>query len=195
MSFSIIFSLVYKSRKKSHLGVKFRGLQRLQVGLGTQNFKFFFVRAASAPKRTKRKGSVMALFCITEGPLTESPYQFLCPRRRGALNDAAIRPFVCLSVCQRLGQLGAQRLGQTTRAGLRIRPRTDVDPPRSAGGGHIVSPRDNLLTFNSEPASQQRLPPTLLSDVYTASTRRQRSATTHTRFVTSRSDDVIATSR
>jgi len=136
----------------------------------------------------------MALFCITEGPLTESPYQFLCPRRRGALNDAAIRPFVCLSVCQRLGQLGAQRLGQTTRAGLRIRPRTDVDPPRSAGG-HIVSARDNLLTFNSEPAPQQRLPPTLLSDVYTASTRRQRSATTHTRFVTSRSDDVIATSR
>ena len=26
---------------------------------------------------------------------------------------------------------------------LRIRPRTDVDPPRSAG--HIVLPRDNFL--------------------------------------------------
>ena len=55
------------------------------------------------------------------------------PPLQGALNDAAIRPSVCLSVCQRLGQLGAQRLGQATTAGLRIRLRTDVDPPRSAG--------------------------------------------------------------
>jgi len=47
---------------------------------------------------------------------------------RGALSDAAIRPYVRLCVCpsvclsvppglsaQRLGQLGAQRLGQVTR--------------------------------------------------------------------------------
>ena len=49
----------------------------------------------------------------------------LCRRRRGALSNAAIRPFVRLSVCrshlgqlgaQRLGQLGAQHLGQATKA-------------------------------------------------------------------------------
>ena len=59
---------------------------------------------------------------------------FFMPRRRGggALSDAAISLSVCLS---HLGQLGAQRHGPARPpglCGLRIRLRTDVDPPRSA---------------------------------------------------------------
>ena len=57
---------------------------------------------------------------------------------------------VCLSVPP--DHLGAQRLGQLQPSrppelcGRRIRPRTDVDPPRSAE--HIVSPRDNLFVYS-----------------------------------------------
>ena len=47
-------------------------------------------------------------------------------RRREALSDVAICPSVCLSV----------RLSVPPElCRLRIRPRTDVDPPRSAAGG------------------------------------------------------------
>ena len=53
------------------------------------------------------------------------------------------RPFVCRS---HLGQLGAQRQGLL---GAQRHSQANVDPPRSAGGGgHVVSPRDNLLLSN-----------------------------------------------
>ena len=60
----------------------------------------------------------------------------------------SVPPSVCLSY---LGQLDAgQRRGWPPElCGLRIRPRTDVDPPRSAGAYmYIVSPRDNLSYFS-----------------------------------------------
>ena len=85
----------------------------------------------------------------------------LCSRRRGALNDTAIRPSVPWRSCPRRAaavgsthagclQLNQRRPPVTCR--LRTRPRTDVDPPRielpSAAGEGISSRRsrgDNLL--------------------------------------------------
>jgi len=58
------------------------------------------------------------------------------PRRRwGALSDAAIRPSVCLSVRMSL----PPRSAVLELCGLRIRPRTDVDPPRSAGAYRLAA--------------------------------------------------------
>jgi len=53
----------------------------------------------------------------------------------GALSDAAIGPFVRLSVppAPRPARRAALRPG-----GLRIRPHTDVDPPRSAGAYRLA---------------------------------------------------------
>jgi len=53
-----------------------------------------------------------------------------------ALSDAAIRPSVCLS---HLGQLGAQRLGQATRAVRTADPSAHGRRSAAIGGGHIVS--------------------------------------------------------
>jgi len=66
------------------------------------------------------------------------------PRRTVALSDAAIRP----SVAPGLGAQLQLPCGPAELRGLRIRPRTDVDPPRDhlggVGGGRMVSARDHL---------------------------------------------------
>ena len=61
--------------------------------------------------------------------------EFLCPRRgEGVLSDAAVRPSVCLS---HLGQLGAQRLGQATRAVRTADP--SAHGRRSAGAYRLAA--------------------------------------------------------
>jgi len=67
---------------------------------------------------------------------------YYAPTVGGALSDAAIRLSVCLS---HLGQLGAQRLGQATRAVRTADPSAHGHRSAAIGGRHIVSPCDNLF--------------------------------------------------
>ena len=59
----------------------------------------------------------------------------------------SVRPSVCPSVgpTWRLGQLGAQHLGQATAAVRTADPSAHGRRSAAIGGEHIVSPRDNLL--------------------------------------------------
>ena len=78
------------------------------------------------------------------------------PPPQWALSNAAIRPSVFLPVrlsvppglgAQRLGQLGAQLLDQATRAVRTADLSAHGRRSAAMGGGHIVSPRNNLLNF------------------------------------------------
>jgi len=74
----------------------------------------------------------------------------LCIKR---CRDPSVRLSVCLSVppglgAQCLGQLDAQRLGQATSAVRTADPSAHGRRSSAIGGGHIVSPRDNLFCFN-----------------------------------------------
>ena len=104
-----------------------------------------------------RKWQTITTGRVTRLPLVWRTDSVVMPRRRGALRDTAIRPFVGLSVCpvaQAIGTLAACRLAMCK---LRTRPRTDVDPPRvelpSAEGISSRRPRgDNLFTLRMSTA-------------------------------------------
>jgi len=53
-------------------GVKVRGLQRPQFALRTQNFKIFTFLRDPCVQTVRPRGSLMALFCITEGCLVNA---------------------------------------------------------------------------------------------------------------------------
>jgi len=62
--------------KKSHLGVKVRGLQRPQIGLRNQNFKIDTFSRDSCEQTVRPRGSVVVLFCTPEGPLVNALTRF-----------------------------------------------------------------------------------------------------------------------
>ena len=83
-------------------------------------------------------------------------------RRREALSGAAIRQSACLSVRLSVPPgLGAQRLGQATRA-----VRTARERRFAAIGGGVVSPRDNLLTTALATAIGRVRPPVCFYSVF-----------------------------
>ena len=55
------------------------GLQCPKIGLRTQNFKIFTFSHAPCDQMVRPRGSVTALFCITEGPLTKPLPVFKLP--------------------------------------------------------------------------------------------------------------------
>ena len=75
----------------------------------------------------------------------ETRQRELLTRRRIALNDTAIRPFVCPSPGAQLPlTIGTLAACSLARCGLRTGPGTDVDPPRvelpSAGAYRLAAP-------------------------------------------------------
>jgi len=84
--------------KKSHLGVKVRGLQRPQIGLRNQNFKIDTFSRDSCEQTVRPRGSMVVLFCTPEGPVVNALTRFqatptiLAQTLRGASPPKKLHP-------------------------------------------------------------------------------------------------------